>query len=725
MATTDKTLLWISRIGVFCIPFIPLIVSASMFFPFITGKNFAFRIIAEIIFASWLLLALRRPEFRPKRSWLLYAVFAFIAVIFFADLFGANPAKSFWSNFERMEGFVTLIHLAAYFLVASSVFNREKWWMRFFATSVGVSAFLGLYGIFQLAGKIVINQGGVRLDGTFGNAAYFAGYMLVHFFLTLFLISRHRISQRVKWLYGAALLLQLFVLYFTATRGAAVGLAGGIMLSAILFVCFERQDRRLRLIAGGAIALVVLISGLLYLGREASFITNNQVLTRFASISLDAAGPRFMVWGMAWQGFKERPLLGWGQEGFNFVFNRYYNPHMWGQEQWFDRTHNICFDWLIAGGALGLLAYLALYAALLCYLWRPRADEPFTYTEKSVLTGLIAAYVVHNFFVFDNLISYLLFFSLEAFMHSRVARANSVQPPFLQQEGALYGAGAVLTLLLLASLYFVNLRNIFAATELIEGLKSHPGGLSENLSFYRQVETRGALAEQELVEQLVQTAARVTADASVPKEVKDAFVATTIDATNKLIARVQGDARLRVFAGSFLNHLGRPSEALVSLQKAHELSPAKQQISFELGSVYLTLGKKEEALALFKTAFEGAPEFETARLYYAAAAVYAGNFKLVNDLLVPRFGTIAVPNDLLIKAYFDVKRYDLVLGVWKTRVLEAPKNPQFRISLAAAYLLVGERQRAIAELQEIIKLKPEARAEVEEYIAKIRAGKNP
>src|SRR3989344_5396181 len=231
MKTLDTSLLWMTRIGVFFVPFVPLIVASSLFFPFITGKGFAFRIIVEIIFACYLLLALRRPEFRPKRSLVLYGVLAFIAVVFLADAFAVNPFKAFWSNFERMEGFVTMIHLALYFLVAAAVLNTEKWWHRFFATSVGVSAFLGIYGILQLAGKIVINQGGVRLDGTFGNAAYFAGYMLFHIFLSVFLILRHRLDTGWKWLYGAAIILQAFTLIFTATRGAALGLVGGLSLA--------------------------------------------------------------------------------------------------------------------------------------------------------------------------------------------------------------------------------------------------------------------------------------------------------------------------------------------------------------------------------------------------------------------------------------------------------------------------------------------------------------
>src|SRR3989338_1800558 len=274
-----------------------------------------------------------------------------------------------------MEGFITLIHLGADFLIASAGLNTERLWYRFLATSVGVSAFLGIYGLLQLAGKIVINQGGVRLDGTFGNAAYFAGYMLVHIFISLFLISRHRISFSWKWLYGGAMLLQVVTLYFTATRGAALGLIGGLFLTVLLVGLFEKKYQRLRIAALSGLLIIIVLVGGLYLARESSFVKESPVLTRFASISLADAGPRFMVWGMALEGFKERPIIGWGQEGFNYVFNKYYDPNMWAQEQWFDRTHNIFFDWLIAGGLFGLLAYLSLFCALLFYLWRGKPSD--------------------------------------------------------------------------------------------------------------------------------------------------------------------------------------------------------------------------------------------------------------------------------------------------------------------------------------------------------------
>jgi len=730
MSTIDKTLLILARIGVFCTPFVPLVITASMFFPFITGKNFTFRIIVEVVFACWLLLALRQPQFRPKQSALLWSVGAFLLVVFLADAFAENPFKAFWSNFERMEGFITLAHLGAYFLVAGSVLNEEKWWYRFFATSVGVSAFLGIYGILQLAGKIVINQGGARLDGTFGNAAYFAGYMLFHIFLTLFLLFRHRAPLFVKWLYGGAFALQLFTLYFTATRGAFVGLVVGLAAAACLTVVFERESKRLRrYTALIAVAILVLVTAL-FLAKGNSWVRNNTVLSRFASISVEAAGPRFMVWGMAMEGFREHPVLGWGQEGFNYVFNKYYNPDMWTQEQWFDRTHNIFFDWLISAGLLGLLAYLSLFAFLLWYIWKGKPageHDAFSFAEKSILTGLLAAYVIHNFFVFDNLVSYLLFFSLLAYVHMRMGKPLPAfeTRPLLGGSRAYAMAGAVALLFVAGAVYFLNIRGIVVARYLIEGLKTQAKGISENLSFYKKAFAFETIGTQETAEQVVQAALTVAVSQQVPQGTRDEFVSFAEQAMGREISRAPEDARLRMFMGGFYNRLGRYADALTQLEKAHALSLAKQTISFELANTYLSSGKNDEALTLLKGTFDLAPEFQKARTVYAVGAIYLKQFSLADALIASSTEKSAQADEQMVRAYFAVKRYDKVIGILKRQLETNSSNAQTHISLAAAYLANGNRAEAVSELQKTIELNPDFKQQGEYYINEIRAGRNP
>ncbi|PIQ69008.1 MAG: hypothetical protein COV91_00780 [Candidatus Taylorbacteria bacterium CG11_big_fil_rev_8_21_14_0_20_46_11] len=729
MNTIDKTLAWIARAGVFLMPFVPLVVSGSMFFPFITGKNFTFRIIVLVAFSAWLLLALRRPEFRPKRSHLLFAVLAFTAIIGVADLGSPNVHKSLWSNFERMEGYITIVHLMLYFLVASSVLNVEKLWIRFFATSVGVSAFLGLYGMLQLAGKIVINQGGVRLDGTFGNAAYFAGYMLFHIFLTLFLIFRHRTPLNFKWFYVVALFLQTFILYYSATRGAAVGLFGGLLLAGILISLFETKSKKIRFYALGFSLLAVVVAGGLYTARDTGFVKDSPVLSRFASISVESGAPRFMVWGMAIEGFKERPILGWGQESFNYVFNKYYDPGMWGQEQWFDRTHNIFFDWLIAGGLLGLLVYLSMYVLFLYCLWRPaHGTHDFNVIEKSILTGLLAGYFIQNFFVFDNIGTYILFFSILAFMHERSAKpfTSLEQRPSVSIGTGFHVASAIVLVGLVYGLYTIDFRNIYASQELIQSIKGQQGGIAENLKYFKGVLASEPFASQEVMEQLAQAAISVVSNKDVPQEMKNEFASLAFQTLEKEVARAPEDARLRVFLGSFLNRLGRPSDALPQVEKAHELSPTKQTIAFELASTYMSLGRFDEALPILEKAHNDDPAFDTARITYAVGAIYAKKSDLANQLLVERYGTDVVQDDRLTKAYFDTKQYDKVLATWKARVEKEPENGQARVSLAASYLLLGQSQKAIATLEEARAILPEeSKEEIDSYISEIKAGRNP
>src|SRR5262249_6953697 len=115
--TLQKILRGITIALLFLVPVFPLIVANSFFFPFITGTAFYFRILVEIAFAVWLVLACLDAKYRPKATPLTIGVTVFALVTLVADLCGINPLRSLWSNFERMEGWITVIHLWALFIV--------------------------------------------------------------------------------------------------------------------------------------------------------------------------------------------------------------------------------------------------------------------------------------------------------------------------------------------------------------------------------------------------------------------------------------------------------------------------------------------------------------------------------------------------------------------------------------------------------------------------------
>ena len=87
-----KVTYWITIGALFIIPFLALFVSDTLFFPFITGKNFAFRILGEIAFVGWILLMLVDAKYRPKFSWNAAIFGLFVLWMAIADAFAVNPA---------------------------------------------------------------------------------------------------------------------------------------------------------------------------------------------------------------------------------------------------------------------------------------------------------------------------------------------------------------------------------------------------------------------------------------------------------------------------------------------------------------------------------------------------------------------------------------------------------------------------------------------------------
>src|SRR5579872_4565525 len=212
MSKTYTTLKWIVLLGLFAVPFIPFIITKSLLFPFITGKGFTFRIVIEIIFGLWVLLALSYAEYRPKWDWIAKSIVVFVAIVFLADLFSKYPYKSFWSNYERMEGFVTIIHLAMYYFVLTSMFNMGNLWKWFWNTWLVTSVIVSGYALLQYVGAIPVDQGSTRLDATFGNATYLAIYLVFIMFVAVMMFLKEQ-RKIWKWAYGAIFLLQGAILY--------------------------------------------------------------------------------------------------------------------------------------------------------------------------------------------------------------------------------------------------------------------------------------------------------------------------------------------------------------------------------------------------------------------------------------------------------------------------------------------------------------------------------
>jgi O-antigen ligase/Flp pilus assembly protein TadD len=722
--------------GLFIIPFIPLIVAYNLFFPFITGKNFAFRILVELVAGGWVGLALIAPEYRPRRSWMLAGFAAFVSIMFVADIFGTNPTKSIWSNFERMEGWVTLIHVFLYFVVLSAMLKTQFLWRSYWWTTIGVSLAVCLWGLAQFFGYIAIDQGGVRLDGPLGNATYLAAYLLIHLFIVALLWAQDwqvgKASKLRIAAYTLIIVLQSIILFFTATRGAIIGALGGAFLSALILVVLARKSKNAWRMATSVVVAILVIVGAFFALKDSALVKSSEPLRRLASISTteSTVTARFMNWGMAWKGIQERPVLGWGQEGYAVVFDKYYNPAMYAQEPWFDRVHNTVLDWFVAGGLLGILSYLSIYAAAFWAIWRSQSKQQggekgtFTIAEKSVLTGLLAGYFFHNLFVFDNITSYMLFAIVMAYVVSR--SSADAAPVFstkaVPQEAAPFAVGGAV-LVAVALIFTVNVPGYNANRDLLLGLSAQdPAGPIKNLEYFKSAAGKSPIAIQESREHLAQVSTAVAGSAA-SAEVKQAFYDEAIAGMTQLTQMSPLDARFPLFLGIVHDAYGKHDLGEAALKKATELSPGKQMILFQYASNQLQRNDIPGMVATLKQAFDVAPNYRDARVYYAAALVIAGQDALAEETLQPVLTNVkSMTDQRLIGAYASRGQFAKIVRSQQLAVDANPSDVQTRVGLAAAQYQAGDKAGAIATLKKAIEINPPLKPQIDELIKQVQNG---
>ena len=731
----QKTLHNIVLGGLFLIPIIPFIVFNDLFFPFITGKAFVFRIIIELAFGAWIILTLTDISYRPKRSWLLYTFAIFIAVITIADVFGVNFYRSFWSNFERMDGLITFLHLFAYFLMLGTIFTTEKIWSRFWNTTLVANTILCLfYALPQILGSAKINQSGDRVDASLGNAAYLAVYLLVHIFIALFLAFRSR-NISARWFYGISIALQIFIMYRTQTRGPLLGLLGGLFLVTIIIAIFEKERKNIRKIAVGTLVILALFVAGFFLAKNTQFVKNSPTLHRFAEISFSSSflqsQGRYYIWPMAITGFKEHPILGWGQENFIYVFNKNYDPKMYGQEPWFDRTHNVVLDWLISAGLLGLLSYLSMFFALLYYIWRGKGTT-FSIVDKSILTGLVAGYFFQNLFIFDNLTSYLLFVMLVSYVYSLRTSydAKIVAPKIVVSQGTPEKVlASVVLLVFLYVLYLVNVRPIQANISLYKAVAPEADGQYDyvkDIASFKKAISYNTFASNEARLHFMLLSQKL-ATPETPEDIRNtSFIGASEEMKKQIAENKTPDARDYLFLGMIYGRYGVSDQALFYLNQAHNLSPKKQSIYFEISNIYFAQGKMDEALGFAKEALDLAPSYKEARVMYSVLAIINKKLDLAKELLSEVDQNTYFFDERILKAYADAKQFDIVFLILKKRSESDPTNAQFLLSLAAGYLALGDRQGAIYTVQKYIALDPvKYKSQGEYYMSEIRAGRNP
>ena len=478
---------WYLRWGVIlllCLTlFVPFVVAdghvlPDLFFPYVTGKSLVFQILIELAAGLYVLLAWCEPKYLPSASWLKCGACAFVLWGAMAVVTSVDPRKSFWGNVERMEGYLTLLHLFAYFLIVGSVITVEKWWKEFLRISLSASSLMAVYGLLQVIGLVSINQQNYpRIDGTFGNPTFLAVYLLFGVFIAILLIVVDPKPRFARWAYGISVVVQSAALYYTQTRGAILGLGVGLIVAAA-FIAWSARAPELRLIRRlswcvlGVLGLLIVV----FLAvRDLPIVKRSATLERIASISLEhrTVLPRLRAWGTVWKGFAERPVFGWGQENFNVVASKFHPAPMDELNEWYDRAHDQFLDWLVAGG----FPMFALYVSLFALAGWAVAVSNLPVLARAALVGLLAAYIFNNLLFFDSLVSAMYFWLMLAVADS----LSPGKPVFVFAQSARISrrgvaiATPVVAAVVLGGVWMLNVPGYIRAHDLLDALTTGSG----------------------------------------------------------------------------------------------------------------------------------------------------------------------------------------------------------------------------------------------------------
>lgn len=402
------------RLGVYLLLMTPLVFWNTLFFGYASSKTLWIVAAVELTMLAYVWFIYWRPSLRPKWSWQIGVLYAYIAVLVISTVFGVYPANSFWSGFERNEGLLVWLHLAAIFPVFLSFFKTKKDWLSLAVVTCGVGIVVSsIYFLISLSiyTPTISDNGGATL----GNSSYLGVYLLFQIFFSGFLLLEGK-ARLIRAFGAISFVVFVFTLVMTDARASTIAFFGGAVLFVALVLLVEKGRMFKRIF--GWILMTALVAGFAFT-VVSIFRPDSGVRQKVIEL---ATGSRFVVADISWKAFLDRPLLGWGPENFHFAFLTHYNPcfgnNYCGGNTLFDRAHNIILDTLVQTGVLGLLGYLGLYVTAVSSSWLSVRHRGIDARLAALLTATLAAYFVQDLTFFDISIALLFLVIFLAFSTS-------------------------------------------------------------------------------------------------------------------------------------------------------------------------------------------------------------------------------------------------------------------------------------------------------------------
>lgn len=429
----------IKRLTLISVFLLPFIIFTRGFYGAVFAKSVFVEGLSLIIASLWLIGKLYKKENNiiPKNG--VFLIFGFyLLVLIISCMNGVVPALSFWGSFDQGTGLVFMLCLFVFSIVISTIFKTLEDWHQLF-TSISISGI-----VFSLG--CLLAELGVKFSSlldlktqngfTIGNSSWVGIYLTFVLFISLglFLASRNRTVKIISIIAVIASFfnpnLTGFVMQIPGANFGFIGFAQtasySIIVSVFLFVLylfFRKIDSlKYRKIFIGVFLSLSLVSiiALSIIG-----------LAPIRNLITEKAGPnRLVFWNIAVEGFKEKPILGWGGDTYQYVYAKHFDPVIivpgFGVEYWVDRSHSIYFDEIVTGGILGFIGLMALYGFILFGLIRKAVLD--LSKDGLLYMGLfvsMVSFMIQGIMLFQTVIGWFMIAIITAFVSNFCYKDNS------------------------------------------------------------------------------------------------------------------------------------------------------------------------------------------------------------------------------------------------------------------------------------------------------------
>lgn len=606
-----------------------------------------------LITGFWVARCILTNKFIFEKTYLGLPILLFLISQAISTYFSIDQHISFWGYYSRSNGGLlsTLCYIILYFSYVSNIHTKDT---RQHIKGLLVSAFiLSIYAILEHFGysisclfvsgefnaKCWVQDVELRVFATIGQPNWLAAWLVAILPLS-WIVLENSINKILKTKlrgnfqkYLAVLLpfLIFAALLFTKSRS---GFLAFLVIFGIywIFILFKlKKWRTFLLLSIGYVSISTIFGtpwtpGIRSLLLEPSAKFFGLYLTDTASTiapdisNSDTFRIRLIVWKGAIDTWKAFPFFGTGVETFAFSYYQFRPVEHNSTSEWdflYNKAHNEYLNYLSTTGLVGLICYLSLIIVFLAknlkFLSLKSKPEVY-YLNIAILAGFISILITNSagFSVVNTATLFFLFPAIFIVVNKKYKTDGAITGKISLRQ--IIFLTLITTLTTLAIYYTINIwRADFEYNRGSQLLTNgYPNLAIKPLEIALNLRKNEPLYYNKYSAAVADIALNLAQNNNLPKAVEIAENADMLQAK----ALSMSPRSTPILRDAHINYLNLSTVDQKYLNKSHEIikyladySPTDPNVFLMLGSSYLRIGLKEDAIKAANRAIELKPDF--------------------------------------------------------------------------------------------------------------------